>query len=68
MADYITMCSHCGYREFIVTETREWYGEADDNGALHCTGYGDDVKNIHCVRCGAPYSSESFANFELNNI
>ena len=68
MADYITKCGHCGYREFIVTETLEWHGEADDRGVLDCTGYGDDVKTIHCARCGAPYSPQNFANFEFAHL
>ena len=58
MADYITSCGRCGCREFCVTETIDWDGEVDDDGVLGCRS--------SCAECGAPYSSENFANLELN--
>jgi hypothetical protein len=62
MADYITKCGRCGYREFCVTETIDWDGEVDDEGVLTCKSSGNTIDNIHCARCGAPYSAASFSN------
>jgi hypothetical protein len=65
MADYVTHCGRCGCREFRVTETIDWNGEVDDDGILACNS-GNSIDVIHCAECGAPYSSESFANLEFN--
>jgi hypothetical protein len=66
MADYITQCGRCGCREFCVTETIDWDGEVDDNGIPGCRNSGNSIDVIHCAECGAPYSTESFANLEFN--
>jgi hypothetical protein len=65
MPDYITECTRCGCREFCVTETLDWDGEVDDTGLINCKSSGSTIENIHCAACGAPYSSECFANFEF---
>jgi hypothetical protein len=41
-------------------------GEVDDDGILGCRSSGNSIDVIHCAECGAPYSSESFANLEFN--
>ena len=66
VADYITQCGRCGCREFCVTETIDWDGEVDDDGILGCRSSGHSIDVIHCAECGAPYSSQSFANLEFN--
>jgi hypothetical protein len=66
MIDYITQRVRCGCREICVTETIDWDGEVDDDGILGCRNSGNSIDNIHCAECGAPYSTESFANLEFN--
>jgi hypothetical protein len=66
MADYITLCGHCGCRQFWLTEIIDWIGKVDDDGTLGCRNSGNSIDNIHCAECGAPYSSQSFANLEFN--
>jgi hypothetical protein len=65
MAEHITKCGHCSCREFCVTETIDWDGEVDD-GVLGCRNSCNSIGSIHCAECGAPYSTESFANLEFN--
>ena len=44
----------------------DWDGEVDDDGILGCRSSGNSIDVIHCAECGAPYSSQSFANLEFN--
>lgn len=66
MANHITKCNRCGYRQFLVVETLDWRGELDDAGLLACTGAWNAIESIRCADCRVPYSTDSFAEIDFN--